>query len=150
MKRLLPLSLLALTVAVASVACSAPSADDLVQDVMRQRMNYEARLNSWIVREDTSPPHLYLEVNVLNNNQDVTLRTLTVMVEQLDSDGEVLSAQRKAIDVAELTPGIGQSMGVQVAPAHPQVDGIRLFVESQPERDTWSQFPELDAVRPRI
>lgn len=148
MKR--PLSLLPLALIVTAVACSAPSADDLVQQVMRQRTNYEAGLNSWIVREETSPPHLYLEVNVLNDNQDVTLKTLTVMVEQLDADGNELYSSRVPIDVSELTPGIAQSMGIEVSPAAPGVDGIRLYVESSPPREAWGEFPELDAVRPRI
>lgn len=148
MKRALPLLLMALTVM--SIGCNAPSADDLVERVLRQRRNYDARLSSWIVRDASSPPDLYLEVNVLNNNEDVTLRTLTVLVEQLDADGNELSSQRVTIDVAELTPRIGQSMGIVVAPAHPMVDGIRLHIERQPPREAWGEFPELAAVRPRI
>lgn len=148
MKR--PLCLLLLALTATGVACSPPSADDLVQQVIGQRNNYEAVLSSWINQEEPAPPHLYLEVNVVNNNQDVTLKTLTVLVEQLDVDGKLLSSQRVAIDVAALTPGIAQSIGVQVSPVAPGVDGCRVTVERQPDREDWSKFPELDAVRPRI
>lgn len=148
MQRFLPVVLLPL--AILALACSPPSADDLVQEVLRQRQNYEARLSSWIIRDSTSPPHLYLDVNVINNNQDATLDQLTVMVEQLDSEDNVLSAQRVPIDASELTPGISESKGIEVSPAVANVDGVRLYIEGSPDPEVWNEFPELDAVRPRI
>lgn len=145
MKRLaLPLTLLAL-----GLACSPPSGDELVQQVIEQRNRYEARLNSWIVREDAPEPYLYLEVNVLNNSQEA-LQTLTVMVEQLDADSELLRRDRVSIDVADLTPGLGESQGVEVRPAHPEVEGIRLYVEADPPQEAWREFPEFERVRPRL
>ena len=130
-------------------ACSPPSGSELVEQVIEQRNQYEARLNSWIVREDAAEPYLYLEVNVLNNSQE-SLQTLTVMVEQLDADNEMLRQDRVPIDVADLTPGLAESIGVEVRPAHPDVEGIRLFVESNPPEEAWGEFPEFERVRPRI
>lgn len=135
---------------IALAACSAPSAEDLVREVIAQRNSYDARLSSWIVREDAAVPFLYLDVMVVNNNMEATLRTLTVMVEQLDADDQVLDARRVALDVAALTAGIGQSIGVQVSPANPAVEGVRLFVEGNPATEVWPEFPEFDSVRPRI
>lgn len=143
-------SWIAVVVTVIAAGCSAPSAEDLVREVTEQRNNYDARLNSWIVREDAPVPFLYLDIMVVNNNTDVALRSLTVMVEQLDAEDNVLDARRVAIDVAALTAGIGQSVGVQVSPANAAVEGVRLFVEANPPREVWAEFPELDAVRPRI
>lgn len=139
-----------IAIVIAAAACSAPSAEDLVRDVIAQRNNYEARLSSWIVREDAAVPFLYLDVMVINNNLDAALRTLTVMIEQLDAQDQVLDARRVAIDVAALTAGIGQSIGVQVAPAHAAVEGVRLFIEANPPRELWPEFAEFDSVRPRI
>ena len=87
---------------------------------------------------------------VVNNNVEESLRTLTVIVEQLDIDDKILDSRRHVLDVAEMTAGIGQSVGVQVRPAFSAVEGIRLLVEPRPEREDWPEFPELDAVRPRI
>jgi hypothetical protein len=147
MRRLTALALLAL---VGLVACSPPSAQDLVRQVVQQRNNYEARLTSWIVREDAPTPHLYLDVMIINNNDEVALKTLTVMVEQLDAEDGVLHSQRVAVDVAQLTAGIGQGVGVQVLPVATGVEGIRLYVETNPESAVWPEFPEFNAVRPRI
>ena len=140
-------ALAALVLALVAPACSPPSADDLVRGVMEQRRNYSATLQSWTQREDGS---LYLDVMVVNNNVEGSLRRLTVMVEQLDAEDNVLSADRVALDVATLTPGLGQPVGVTVAGAAPVVEGIRLYVEPQPEEAEWPDFPEFDAVRPRI
>jgi len=147
MKRHLLLATLALAVTV--IACSPPTARDLVADVVAQRNNYEARLTSWIVR-DTATPHLYLDVMVINNNEEAALKTLTVVVEQLDGEDNVLHSQRVPIDTAQLTAGIGQGVGVQVLPVLDGVEGVRLYVEGNPDEESWPEFPEFNAVRPRI
>lgn len=144
MKRLF---LATLVLALVAPACSPPSADDLVRGVAEQRRNYEATLQSWRQREDGS---IYLDVLVVNNNIETSLRTLTVLVEQLDADNNVLSSTREVLNVATLTPGLGQGVGVTLAGAAAQVEGIRLFIEPLPDEEDWSNFPEFDAVRPRI
>jgi len=137
----------ALLLMLAAPACSPPSADDLVRGVMEQRNNYSAELKSWTQREDGS---LLLDVLVVNNNTEASLRTLTVRVEQLDTDDTVLGSERVPMDVLSLTPGLGQSVVVSVAGAAAQVEGVRLFIEGSPEETEWADFPEFDAVRPRI
>jgi len=139
--------LAALVLAFVAPACSPPSAEDLVRAVAEQRNNYSATLQSWTQREDGS---LYLDVLVVNNNAESSLRTLTVMVEQLDADNNVLGSSRGVLDVVSLTPGLGQPVGLTLAGAAAQVEGIRLFVEPLPAEDDWPDFPEFDAVRPRI
>ena len=141
-----PLVSLAALLAAATLACAAPSAEELVRNVFQLRNNYDANLTSWIVRPDGS---LYLDVLVVNNNE-TTLPALTVMVEQLDIDNNVLRAERVAIDVSALTAGLGQGIGVTVPNAIPEVEGVRLLVEGNPPRDVWGEFKELDGVRPRI
>ena len=101
MKRLMT-PLLALLVF--AVACSPPSAEDLVQGVINTRNNYSADLKSWLINEEGPEPYLYLEVMVVNNNSEESLRTLTVVVEQLDLDDEdnivgVLDSRRVVLDV---------------------------------------------------
>jgi len=134
------------SVAVLAGACNPPSAEDLVQQVMAQRNNYDATLTSWIVRPDGS---LYLDVLVVNNNES-SLSALTVMVEQLDIDNKVLAAQRVPIDVSELTAGLGQGLGVTLPRAADGVEGVRLYIEPNPPREAWKEFPEFEGVRPRI
>jgi len=138
--------LVLLLLATALTACGTPSAADLVRQVIRARNNYDATLQSWILRPDGA---LYLDVLVVNNNESA-LGNLTVMVEQLDADSNVLDRGRIAVDVSALTAGLGQSIGVTVPGANPAVDGIRLFIESNPPEDVWSEFREFDAVRPRL
>ena len=141
-----PLVSLAALLAAATLACAPPSAEELVRNVFQLRNNYDANLTSWILRPDGS---LYLDVLVVNNNE-TTLPALTVMVEQLDVDNNVLRAERVAIDVSALTAGLGQGIGVTVPNAIPEVEGVRLLVEGNPPRDVWAEFKELDGVRPRI
>ncbi len=144
MKRLF---LAALALALVAPACSPPSADDLVRDVVQQRNNYTADLQSWTQYEDGS---LYLDVLVVNNNAESALRTLTVMVEQYDADENVIGSSREVIQVATLTAGLGQPVGVTLAGAAAQVEGVFVFIERSPGEDDWPDFPEFDAVRPRI
>ena len=135
--------------AVAAAGCSAPTADDLVADVIAIRNQYEVALSSWIDRNAGTPQaSLYLDVNVINNGQQ-SLQNLTVLVEQLDADNEVLSADRVTLDVSGMTGGLSKSTGVEVSPVAAGVEGVRLTIEPNPPADVWSQFPELDRVRPR-
>ena len=131
----------------AMAACSPPSGEELVQQVMQQRNKYDATPQSWIVRPDSS---IYIEVLVVNNNLEGGLRTLTVLVEQIDANDSVLKSERVPMDVMALTAGLGKNLGVSVMAVTPDVEYVRLVVERAPEADTWSDFPEFDAVRPRI
>ena len=144
MKRLF---LATLVLALATPACSPPSAEDLVREVTKQRNNYAATLQSWTQREDGS---LYLDVLVVNNNTEGVLRTLTVMVEQYDADDNVIGSSREIMQVATLTAGLGQPVGVTLAGAATQVEGVFLFIERSPSEADWAEFPEFEAVRPRI
>lgn len=135
--------------AAVAVGCGAPSADDLVADVIATRNQYEVALSSWIDRNAGTPQAtLYLDVNVINNGQQ-SLQDLTVLVEQLDADNAVLDSQRVAIDVSGMTGGLSKSTGVEVSPVAPGVEGVRVVIEPNPPADVWNEFPELDRVRPR-
>jgi hypothetical protein len=142
--------LTALLIAAAAVACSAPSAEDLVAEVLATRNEYDVALSSWIDRNAGTPQaSLYLDVNVVKNTEE-NLTHLTVLVEQLDADNNVLDSQRVAIDVSDLdTRGLSRSYGLEVSPLAAGVEGVRLIVEPNPPADVWDEFPELERVRPR-
>ncbi len=136
-----------IAIVLATTACSPPSGEELVQEVMQQRNKYDATPQSWIVRPDGT---IYIEVLVVNNNLEGGLRTLTVLVEQIDTDETVLKSERVPMNVMSLTAGLGKNLGVSVMAVKPDVEYVRLLVEAAPESDSWSEFPEFDAVRPRI
>lgn len=133
-----------------TAACGPPTAQDQVREVMELRNQYDLRLGSWVVRDQEGrAPHLYLDVSVVQNTEQ-GLATLTVMVEQLDEDNELLRRDRVVLDTRDLTMNLSRSVGVEVRPAHPQVEGVRLYVEPNPPEDVWDEFPEFERVRPRI
>lgn len=142
--------LMVLPLAAAAFACSPPSAEDLVAEVIATRNDYEVALSSWIDRNAGTPQaSLYLDVTVVKNTEE-SLNRLTVLVEQLDADNNVLDSQRVPIDVSDMdTRGLSRNYGVEVRPLAPGVEGVRLLVEPNPPSDVWDQFPELDRVRPR-
>ena len=134
----------------AVVACSPPSAEDLVAEVIRTRNNFEVSLASWIDRDtDTAQPWLYLDVVVLKDTED-NLTRLTVLVKQLDEAGAVLAEQRVAIDVSNMDMrGLSKNYGLELRPLAAGVEGVTLAIEPNPAREVWDEFPELDRVRPR-
>ncbi len=140
----------ALLLAAATIACSPPTAEDLVAEVIAVRNSFEVSLSSWIDRDaDTAAPYLYLDVDVVKNTED-SLTRLTVLVEQLDADGNILEAQRVPINVSDMDiRGLSKKYNVEVRPLAPGVDGVRLLIEPNPAPETWAEFPELDRVRPR-
>jgi len=142
--------LLTVLVGITAVACSAPTADDLVAEIIATRNRFEVSLGSWVDRNAGTPQaSLYLDVSVLKNTED-NLTSLTVLVEQLDANNTVLASQRVPIDVSNMdTRGLSKKYGVNVSPMAPGVEGIRLVIETNPEPEVWDQFPELDRVRPR-
>jgi hypothetical protein len=142
--------LTALLLTATAAACAAPSAEDLVAQVIATRNDYQVALKSWIDRDAGTPnASLYLDVDVVKNTEE-NLTRLTVLVQQLDADGNVLDSQRVPIDVSDLdTRGLSKSYGIEVRPMAPGVEGVTLQVEPNPPADTWDQFPELDRVRPR-
>ena len=132
------------------IACSPPSADDLVAEIIAVRNNFEVSLSSWIDRDtDTATPYLYLDVDVVKNVED-SLARLTVLVEQLDATSSVLDSQRIPIDVSSMDiRGLSKKYTLEVRPLVAGVEGVRLTIEPSPARETWPEFPELDRVRPR-
>lgn len=139
-----------LVLAAGLIVCGPPSAEEKVQEVMELRNEYDVRLGSWTVRDrEGERPHLYLDVSVVQNTEQ-GLSDLTVMVEQLDRNNELLRQDRVTLDVGDLTLNLAENVGVEVRPAHPQAEGIRLYVEPNPPREVWDEFPEFEEVRPRI
>lgn len=143
-------ALVAVLLLAAVAACSPPSAEDLVAEVIRTRNNFEVSLASWIDRDtDTAQPWLYLDVVVLKDTED-NLTRLTVLVKQLDEAGAVLAEQRVAIDVSNMDMrGLSKNYGLELRPLAAGVEGVTLAIEPNPPREVWDQFPELDRVRPR-
>ena len=141
---------IALITAAVAVACSPPTADDLVAGIIATRNEFEAEATSWIDRDvDTPNPWLYVEVIIVKNTEEQLAR-LTVLVEQLDADSAVLAAQRIPIDVSDMDiRGLSKTYTVDVRPMQPGVEAIRLIIEPDPPVDVWDQFPELNRVRPR-
>ena len=142
--------LTALLVAATALACSPPSAEDLVADVIATRNQFEVSLSSWIDRDAETPqPWLYLDVAVVKNTE-AQLTRLTVLVEQLDANNAVLASQRVPIDVSDMdVRGLSKTYGLEVRPMAAAVEGVRLVIEPNPAPETWGEFPELDRVRPR-
>ena len=140
----------ALLLAAAAIACSPPTAEDLVAEVIAVRNNFEVSLSTWIDRDtDTAAPYLYLSVGVVKNTED-SLTRLTVLVEQLDADGNIIDAQRVPINVSDMDiRALAKTYSLEVRPLAPGVEGVRLIVEPNPSTETWGEFPELDRVRPR-
>jgi len=129
--------------------CSAPSAEDLVNDVLMLRTEFDVELTSWVPRDEGgADPHLYVDVAIMKNT-DEPLRHLTVMVEQQDELGNRLSETRVSLEVANIERGYPQNVGVAVRPLMPGVEGVRLYLEPNPPQEAWNEFPELEAVRPR-
>ena len=139
----------ALLLAAATIACSPPTAEDLVAEVIAVRNSFEVSLSSWIDRDaDTAAPYLYLDVDVVKNTED-SLTRLTVLVEQLEGSN-VLNSQRVAINVSDMDMrGLSKKYNVEVRPLAPGVDGVSVIIEPNPAPETWAEFPELDRVRPR-
>ena len=136
-------------VALLVVGCSPPSAEDLVNDVLLVRTEFDVELTSWVPRDEGgADPHLYVDVTIMKNT-DESIQWLTVMVEQQDEIGNKLSETRVALDVFDIERGYPQNVGVAVRPLMPGVEGVRLYLEPNPPQEAWDEFPELDAVRPR-
>jgi len=136
-------------VALMAIACGPPSAEDLVNEVLMVRTEFDVELTSWVPRDEGgADPHLYVDVTLMKNT-DANLRHLTVMVEQQDEIGNKLSEARVALDVSNVERGYPQNVGVAVRPLMPGVEGVRLYLEPNPPAEEWNEFPELDAVRPR-
>lgn len=141
---------IALLAALVVIACSPPSAEDLVAEVIATRNEFEAQLSSWApLGADGPAPHIYLDVIVVKNTEK-SLTRLTVLVEQLDVDNEILDSQRVALDVSSIdVRGLSKNIGVEVRPMMEGVEGVRLILEPNLPREVWAEFPELDRVRPR-
>jgi len=136
-------------VALLAIGCSPPTAEDLVNEVLLVRTEFDVELTSWVPRDEGgADPHLYVDVEIMKNT-DEPLRYLTVMVEQQDEIGNKLSETRVALDVNDIERGYRQNTGVAVRPLMPGVEGVRLYLEPNPPSEAWGEFPELDAVRPR-
>lgn len=136
-------------IAALSLACSPPTAEELVRERIRARHDFQVELSSWVDRTDArGQPYLYLDLRVVKN-RDNPLAQLTIMVEQLDEQENILAQQRVTLDVADLTRGLTRSMSAEVRPLAEGVMGVRVHIEPEPPREVWDQFPEFDDVRPR-
>ena len=58
-------------VALLVIGCSPPSAEDLVNDVLLVRTEFDVELTSWVPRDEGgADPHLYVDVAIMKNTDE--------------------------------------------------------------------------------
>jgi len=148
-KRLL-VAFLSLILGVAAINCGKgeDKSDELggftehQQKILRARLNYEVKVDNWILKEDTL--EMIMNLRVINNGAKPRLNYLTLKLTQYGEDEKTpLEARRLTLDVSKISKGRGQSFMIKLPGAVPSVEGISLEIERLPPKELLHQYKEF-------
>lgn len=110
--------------------------------ILQARLNYEVKVDNWILKEDTL--EMIMNLRVINNGAKPRLNYLTLKLTQYGEDEKIpLEARRLTLDVSKIAKGRGQSFMIKLPGAVPSVEGISLEIERIPPRELLHQYKEF-------
>lgn len=124
----------------ASVSC-AP--ENPIESVVTARNGYGVEVTNLINRPDENK--ILIEFNVINSTPS-RLDHLTVLMEQLDADENVLDKSRHVLDVSEL--GYNGSMPIlkKIERASDRVQAVSCRIEKNPDRKAMMEMKEFEGL----
>jgi len=146
MRRPVQIALLVTLIAsVMSIACRPEETPE--QRLERLRYNHEIYpVGTTTLYDDEGNPTLLVDLNVANQGTE-PLKALTVLVRVRGGDGSERLAERVAVPLDDLRPGIGRQQDVRIAGfALSDDDEITVEIESNLPPEVLRQLPEFADV----
>lgn len=112
------------------------------REILRARLNYEVKVDNWILKEDTL--EILMNLRILNNGARPRLNYLTLKLTQYGEDETTpLKESRLSLDVSKIAKGRGQTYAIKIPGAMPTVEGITLEIEHFPPKELLHQYKEF-------
>lgn len=110
--------------------------------IMQARLNYEVKIDNWILKEDTL--EMIMNLRVINNGAKPRLNYLTLKLTQYGEDDKTpLQSRILTLDVSKIIKGRGQSFMIKLPDAVPSVEGISLEIEPIPPKELLNLYKEF-------
>jgi|GEM_PF-6177657 len=124
--------------------CARP---DPIEKALEERRGWKVDLVTFLVKEDGKTSAQFRLTGPVDNH----LEQLTVKVEQLDADGEVLSASWNTFDVAEVRRGgtVERLLLLDPPADGGQVESLRVDPLVTPDPSDYDHLPELQGLASR-
>jgi hypothetical protein len=133
-------------VAVVALAAACGVRETAEQRVTRIRQQYDVKPTGFQPRTGADgEPELAVDVLVLNRGKE-SLKTLTLVLDVVGSDGKTIVRKPVSFDVGDLVPGVtSQVSAIVPGVALKEGDQVMLELESAPDAAERAAYPEYRA-----
>jgi len=112
------------------------------QNILRARLSYEAKVDHWILKEDTL--EIIMNLRIINNGAQPRLNYLTLKLTQYGEDETIpLKESRWTLDVSKISKDRGQNFMIKISGALPSVEGISFEIERLPPKELLHEYKEF-------
>ena len=112
------------------------------QKILRARLSYEAKVDHWILKEDTL--EIIMNLRIINNGAQPRLNYLTLKLTQYGEDETIpLKENRWTLDVSKISKDRGQNFMIKIPGALPSVEGISFEIERLPPKELLHEYKEF-------
>jgi hypothetical protein len=134
-----PFAILAIGLLLACLGCAG---SDPVDKVLKQRARWKVELLSFTVLEDGRSRASFRLSGPVKNE----LETLTVRLDMVDVNEEVIQTVWHSFDVSDIQRGVPTERSVNLPPTDVPVEGIGMDAVLQPSEDDFRHIPELAGI----
>ncbi|MFC2171053.1 hypothetical protein ACFLU6_00300 [Acidobacteriota bacterium] len=136
------LLLLGIVVAFGGTGCS----KDPLKELKIKRMQYKIELTNWTWKGEERSGEVVLDFSVQNENSD-RLDYVTVLVEEMDLEKNIVNERLVPLDVSQIPPGQSGAVTAYIENVSEHVDEgfIGAKREANPPRSAWQGMPEFRA-----
>jgi hypothetical protein len=111
------------------------------QNIITLRMDYELKLENWILKSDTN--EIIMNLSIKNKAKKGHLNFLTVKFVQYNADGNPLSESLLPIDVSSIANGESKTLLFKYPNAIEGIEGLSVEIEPYPLKERLKGYKEF-------
>jgi hypothetical protein len=113
------------------------------QKIITLRMDYELKLENWILKSDTN--EIIMNLSIKNKAEEEHLKFLTLKFIQYDVDGNPLTESLLPIDVDSIENGESKTLLLKYPNAMEGIEGLSVEIEPYPLKEQLTKYKEFSS-----
>ncbi len=116
---------------------------DKDRNIITLRMDYELKLENWILKSDTN--EVIMNLSIKNKAEKGHLKFLTLKFVQYDADGNTLTESLLPIDVKSIGNGESKTLLLKYPNAMEAIEGLSVEIEPYPLKEQLKKYKEFSS-----
>jgi hypothetical protein len=111
------------------------------QHIITLRMDYELKLENWILKPDTN--EIIMNLSIKNKAKKGHLNFLTIKFVQYNAEGNPLSESLLPVNVSSIANGESKTLLLKYPDASEGIEGLSVEIEPYPLKERLKEYKEF-------